>query len=196
MSVTEMVNAIMAKYDLDDSERVTVDVMNTLNTLWKLAIIRWISSNPFAYESIKCGEEEIIKATHDLSTDILRFVKNSMIYKSPYFKDVSKSQLMGGLVLDTAPTYLYRENGKILCAVTITKMQSGIIMYIGSNNKNEKISMILKQINRNEDEIKIFLLGFSNYGAKEMKFAEEVGFTYAGKLKKETSEGDLDLLVY
>ncbi|MDR1405446.1 MAG: PqqD family protein [Candidatus Methanoplasma sp.] len=196
LSVTEMVDLITAKYDVDDRERIIIDVIDTLNMLWKLAIIRWISTNPFAPEPVKYGNGEIIKATQDLTAEILRFMKASRNYNSPYFNDINKNQLMGGLVLDTTPTYIYVENKKILCSVTITKMHSGIIVCIGNCIDCEKISSILKQIIDKEEEIEIVLLGFTHCENTEIDFARELGFNYAGKLKKETVRGDVDMFVY
>lgn len=196
MSVSDMANEVLAEYNIDDKERVAVDVLNTLYSLWKVAVIRWISVNPFALEPVSCGRGEIIKITHDSVADVLEFMKNAEQHIDPYEMKTGEDEFVLKLIHNVTPTYAYLEDGKIACIMSVLRIDQSPIVRIGHRENHDELRTLLKHIVSNEEELKIILFRILSDKENEKELATQLGFRFAGKLKKETSEGDVDLYVY
>ncbi|MGD9706702.1 MAG: PqqD family protein [Candidatus Delongbacteria bacterium] len=194
LSLKEIVQLVMIQFEIEDEGRVTDDVMQFLNTMWKKTLIVWKGNiNPYYFESLSSTKDGMIIAP--LGFEAIRIVsdnnKEGIQFINPYnvsmFDDIGSVitvfssgalRIMGTIEDNVIKEIIYFDN------------RSKIISLIYSNDaaSGERIKKIIEKIIEDSGCGLLYKL------EGEDEFApSNIGFDKCGTLKKEIGNKNVEV---
>jgi hypothetical protein len=186
--IDTLVEGVMEEYGVKDRLHVEIDVVDCISELWKLAIIRWVSSSPFQLKKELPDGGTIFRVTHDTVREILALSKGCSKYTNPVIGKINQESLTAWL-LGLVPIYAHSERGCIKQVIALTETDISGIMFIYSLEKNH--DSLIRYILENNSGIKMITAQVPMMDCDSTDVILGCGLCLCGRLRNEIESGDV-----